>query len=244
MKILIITLFAGIISVFQTYPDPFEVLKKVDKNMISDTKIIKGRMIIYGKRNTREIAFISYSKGEDKSFIEYLSPAKQKGTKMLKLENNLWIYSPSADRTIQLSGHMLKQSLMGSDISYEDMMEDNTLADSYNAKITSEEVLNGRKCWVIELNAKVKDVKYEKMKIWVDEEHYIVLKEELYAKSGQMLKLITFSEIKKVQNRWFATKMNFKDVLKNGKGTDFIIDNIQFDAPIEDYKFTKAVLKK
>lgn len=244
METILITIMFSFLSLFQNYPNPFEVLKKVDKNMISNTKILEGRFIIHGRRKTREMSFISYSEGKDKSLIEFLSPAKQKGTKMLKSENKLWIYSPTADRTIELSGHMLKQSLMGSDISYEDMMEDNTLADSYDAKITTEEVLDGRKCWVIQLDAKTEDVKYEKMKIWVDEERYIVLKEELYAKSGQMLKLIKFSEVKKIQNRWFPTKMNFKDVLKNGEGTEFIIDKIQFDVPIEDYKFTKAALKK
>ena len=244
MKITLITIIFGIFSLYQNYPDPFKILEKVDQNMYSETKTIEGRMIIYGRRNTREISFLSYSRGKDQSFTEYLSPARQKGTKMLKLEDNLWIYSPGADRSIQLSGHMLKQSLMGSDISYQDMMEETKLSESYYAKIIGEESLQDRKCWIIELNARVDDVNYDKMKIWVDEERFVVLKEELFAKSGQQLKQITFSDIKKIQNRWFAKKMNFKDVLKSGKGTDFIIDKIQFDVPIEDYKFTKAVLKK
>jgi hypothetical protein len=42
---------------------------------------------------------------------------------MLRLENQLWIYSPSTDRNIQNSGHMLRQSVMGSDLSYEDMLK-------------------------------------------------------------------------------------------------------------------------
>ena len=54
---------------------------------------------------------------------------------MLKLDKRLWIYSPSTDRTIQLSGHLLRQSVMGSDLSYEDMMEERKLSEVYTAEI-------------------------------------------------------------------------------------------------------------
>jgi hypothetical protein len=36
---------------------------------------------------------------------------------MLKLGDQLWTFSPSTDRTIQIAGHMLRQSVMGSDMS-------------------------------------------------------------------------------------------------------------------------------
>ena len=243
MKNLILILLSGWFMNLQT-PDPYRILDKIDENMISSTKILDGQMIVYGRRNTRTIRFKSFSEGTNKSFTEYLSPAREKGTKMLKLTDNLWIYTPSADRTIQLSGHMLKQSVMGSDMSYEDMMEDRKMRDVYNAKIVGEEKIEERDCQVLELNAKVEDVAYEKMKIWVDKQRFVPLKEELYAKSGQLLKKVVFTDVKKFGNRWYPTKINYKDMLKNGKGTDFIVDNIQFDVKIENYMFTKAVLKK
>ena len=110
--------------------------------------------------------------------------------------------------------------------------------------VVGEEKIDERDCLILELNAKVEDVAYEKMKIWVDRQWYVPLKEELYAKSGQLLKRALFSDVKRYGNRWYATKINYKDMLKNGKGTDFIVDKIQFDVKIEDYMFTKAVLKK
>ena len=244
MKLSILLFLFTLAPYFQQYPDAYKIMGKVDQNSISGAKIMEGRMIIYGKRHTREMSFRSYTKGKDKSFTEYLSPAREKGTKMLKLEKNLWIYSPSADRTIQLSGHMLKQSMMGSDLSYDDMMQDRKLSETYDAKVTGKETIDGNKCWVIELNAKVEDVSYSKMKVWVDEAHYVPLKEEMYAKSGSLLKLLSFTGYKKSGNYWYATKMNFKDVLKNGKGTDFMVDKIEFDAKIDAYIFSKAALKK
>ncbi|MFT7068262.1 MAG: hypothetical protein ACJAZY_001143 [Spirosomataceae bacterium] len=104
----------------------------MDKNMNAKTRIVTSKMIINGRRGSRTVSSKSYTEGDKKSFTEYLSPEREKGTKMLKLDDMLWIYSPSSDRTIQLSGHMLRQSVMGSDMSYEDVMEDRKLTEMYN----------------------------------------------------------------------------------------------------------------
>jgi outer membrane lipoprotein-sorting protein len=225
-------------------PDAAAILKKVDQNMSSDSQITESTMVIYGRRGTKEVTSRGYAEGKFKSFTEYLAPEREKGTKMLKLEDKLWIYSPSSDRTIQLSGHMLRQSVMGSDLSYEDMMEDRKLLDLYNAKVIGEETIGGRKTWVLELNAKVDDVAYVKRKAWIDQERYVPLKEELYAKSGQLLKKTVMSNIEKIDGRWFPKSVNYKDMLKNGKGTDFNIISIQFNPSIPVYIFSKASLKK
>ena len=97
---------------------------------------------------------------------------------------------------------------------------------------------------MLELNAKVPDVAYEKRVVWVDKIRYVPLQEELYAKSGQLLKKTTLSEVKQIQGRWFPTRINYKDMLKQGEGTDYIIREVAFDTDIPDYIFTKAVLTK
>ncbi len=244
MKYLITLLFA-LLSITQTNAqDATAFLNKVDDNINSNTSITKSDMIIYGRRNQRTVTSVGYSEGKNKSFSEYLAPARERGTKMLKLEDNLWIYSPSTDRTIQLSGHMLKQSLLGSDLSYEDMMENRKLAEMYNAKVIGEETIDDRKTWVLQLNAKVDDASYNSRKIWVDTERYVPLREELFAKSGQLLKRTELKDVKKIDGRWYPTKMNYKDMLKDGKGTDFIVLEIEFDVEIPAYIFSKAALKR
>lgn len=244
MKKLSLIFFAVLFSASLQAQDAATILQKVDDNMNSNTSITKSEMVIYGRRNSRTVTSIGYTEGKNKSFSEYLAPEREKGTKMLKLEGYLWIYSPSTDRTIQLSGHMLKQSLMGSDLSYEDMMENRKMLDMYTAKIVGNDTIGGRKTWVLQLDAKVEDVSYHSRKIWVDTERFVPLKEELFAKSGQMLKKTELSEVKKLHGRWFPTKINYKDMLKDGKGTDFIVLDVTFDVEIPAYIFTKASLRK
>lgn len=220
------------------------ILQKVDDNMSAKNRVFESTMTIHGKRGSRSVTSRSYSEGDKQSFTEYLSPAREQGTKMLKLKDQLWIYSPSTDRTIQISGHMLRQSVMGSDLSYEDMMENRKLTDVYSAKVTGEELIDGRKCFVLELTASIADLAYHKRKMWIDADRYVPLKEELYAKSGQLLKRTTLSDIKQIQGRWFPTTIVYKDMLKEGQGTEFKMTSIKFNQEIPAYLFTKAALKK
>lgn len=221
-----------------------EILDRVDLNMSSENRIFESTMTINGKRNSRTLTSRTYSVGDKQSFTEYLSPAREQGTKMLKLEDQLWIYSPSTDRTIQISGHMLRQSVMGSDLSYEDMMEDRKLSDVYDATVVGEEEVDGRPVWVLELVAIVEDIAYASRNIWIDKERYIPLKEELYAKSGQLLKRSTLSDVKNFDGRWFPTTIVYKDMMKQGDGTVFQMTSISFNQEIEEYLFTKAALKQ
>lgn len=225
-------------------PDGASIIKKMDGNMSSENRIFTSKMIIHGKRGDRTVESKTYTVGENKSFTEYLAPARDKGTKMLKLEDQLWIYSPSTDRTIQISGHMLRQSVMGSDMSYEDMMEDPKLLNHYKAEVLESTSYNDRACWILELKAFDERVSYQKRKLWVDKARYIPLKEELYAKSGNLLKKTEFSEVKNYDDRWYPTRIVFKDMLKAGDGTEFIMEKIEFNAKIDDYIFSKAGLKK
>ena len=61
--------------------------------------------------------------------------------------------------------------------------------------------------------------------------------------SGKLLKRMELFDITKIGNRWYPKKLIFKDMLKKGSGTEFIIDEIEFDKKIDAYIFTKASLK-
>ena len=232
------------ISLSLAAQDAKEILETVDKNMSSKNRIFESDMVIHGRRSSRTVTSRTYAEGDKQSFTEYLSPAREQGTKMLKQEDNLWIYSPSTDRIIQISGHMLRQSVMGSDLSYEDMMDDRELTDIYDATLTGHEEIEGRDTYVLNLLANVDDVAYHSQKIWVDSERFVPLKQEMFAKSGQLLKRTELSDVQMVQGRWFPMTMVYKDMLKDGKGTEFRMTSAKFDQEIPEYIFTKAALKQ
>ena len=243
--VLFIFLFGLLISVNAQTPTGDEILKRIDKNQVFGKAVSTSTMIVHSRTGDRTIQSKAWSKGNDSTFVEYLAPAREKGKKMLKLEKSLWIYTPEpSDRIITISGHLLKQSLMGSDLSYEDMMESDELRSKYNAKVLNRENYNDRDCWVLELTAAVDDVAYFSRKIWVDAERWLPLKEERYARSGKLLKKTEILEVFHQDGRWLPKRMVFKDMLSRGNGTEYIIDSINFNVDIPDYQFTKAALRK
>ena len=221
------------------------IIQAMDDNLNAKSRVMTSKMIVHGRRSSRTIESRNWVVGIDQAFTEYLSPPREAGTKMLKLYDKLWIYSPQTDRVIQISGHMLRQSVMGSDMSYNDMMEDRPLEELYEATLEGSVLIDGRDHWIMHLEAKAKGLSYPKRRAWIDKEYLLPMKEELYAKSGKLLKTSAMDGIKKVQGRWFPSRFIFKDELKrNSKGTEWHIDDIEFDVDIPESRFSKAKLRK
>ena len=222
-----------------------EIIEKIDFNLNSKNRFMKSKMIVHGRRASRTIISESWVVGVNKAFTEYISPAREAGAKMLKIDDRLYTYSPQTDRIIQISGHMLRQSVMGSDMSYNDILEDKPLNDIYRATLEGEKLINGRKCYIIYLEAIIEGLAYPKRRAWVDVEYFLPVREELYAKSGKLLKSTSMDGIRKIQDRWFPTIFIFKDELKKGsQGTEWIIEEISFNVDIPDSRFLKSNLRK
>ena len=222
-----------------------DIIRAMDNNLNAKSRVLTSRMIVHGRRASRTIESRNWVMGADQAFTEYLSPPREAGTKMLKLGDKLWTYSPQTDRVIQISGHMLRQSVMGSDMSYNDMMEDRPMEELYKATLEGSVMIDGRSHWIMVLEARVKGLSYPKRRAWIDKEYLLPTKEELYAKSGKLLKTSTMEGIKRIQGRWFPSRFVFKDELKrNSKGTEWVIDDIRFNVDIPDSRFSKSKLRK
>ena len=222
-----------------------DIIEAMDNNLNAKSRILTSKMIVHGRRSSRTIESKNWVVGIDKAFTEYLSPPREAGTKMLKDGDKLWTYSPQTDRVIQISGHMLRQSVMGSDMSYYDMMEDRPLVELYEATLEGSVKIDGRDHWIMLLETKVKGLSYPMRRAWIDKEYLLPMKEELDAKSGELLKTTTMDGIKKVQGRWFPSRLIYMDELKrNSKGTEWLIDEIDFDSDIPESRFSKALRRK
>ena len=245
IKVILLTILLSISFAQEGEMSVKDIISEIDKNMNAKSRVLTSKMIVHGRRSSRTIESRNWVVGIDKAFTEYISPPREAGTKMLKIGNKLWTYSPQTDRVIQISGHMLRQSVMGSDMSYNDMMEDKPMEELYEASIEGSIEINGRDHWIVVLEAKINGLAYPKRKLWIDKEYLLPMKEELYAKSGKLLKTSTMSDVKRIQGRWFPSRFNFRDELKrNSKGTEWIIDDIEFDIEISNSRFSKALLRK
>lgn len=222
----------------------YQLLVEVDKNLWASTKYVEGRLIIDNGRRVRTLSMDTWMQGVTKSYSYYKAPARERGTKMLKLDKKLWMYTPHTDRKILIAGHLLRQSMMGSDLSYEDMMEDEKISEAYVGTIDGEEELEGIQTLAMTLKAKKKTKTYQTLKVWIDPAKNTVLKEEAYAKSGKLLKLIRFMDYRRIGERLFPRSIVFRDMLKENTKTTYMFDKIQFDIEIPAKYFSQRILKR
>ncbi len=219
-----------------------EILAKVDANHRYQTSYTESHMeITIGSRKVTKNLRSWSEGGVEKAFAEFLD--KRDKSRMLKLKDDLWLFSPSAESEVKLSGDMLDQGMGGSDFSYRDMLENLHLLDLYNVNKIGTETFGGRSCYVLELTAKKGvEVSYYRRKMWVDEERFVQLKEEMYAPSGKLLKVSTSEKVEQFGSRYYPTIVVMEDKIRKNSNTRMIIDKIQFDMDIPAGTFTRQKL--
>jgi outer membrane lipoprotein-sorting protein len=240
-QILLAALLTAICSFAQTGS---EILQKVDENTVVTSSRYKARMLISLGGTIREKIFTGYAVGKEQTYMEFIYPARDKGTRFLKIGDEMWIYIPTIEKATKIAGHMLRQSMMGSDFSYDDMLENEKLTSLYDIELTGTEMLDTNECFVLQLTAKVPEVNYYSRKLWVDKKMYVSLKVELYAKSGKLLKEISISEFKRIGGYTFPTDIKMVNKLRKDTYTELILEDVELDIKTPDRIFTKAYLER
>jgi outer membrane lipoprotein-sorting protein len=238
----VMMLIAAAFAFAQT-PSAAELLRRVDNNEIYNTIEYEGEIIIeyQGRRYVKVMK--AWAKGNSDSFIEFNNP-EDKGTKYLKKGGRLYVYSPDNEGVMLISGHMLKESMMGSDMSYEDTINNDTLSSRYNPAITGSEAWNGRDAWVLELTAQKRTESYPKRKLWIDKETGDLLHYELFALSGAKLKEFNMIRVETLAGRRFPVEVEIRDLLRRDSKTTFVMRNVIMDRPIPDSVFSQRNLER
>ncbi|KPJ94519.1 MAG: hypothetical protein AMS18_03560 [Gemmatimonas sp. SG8_17] len=216
-----------------------EVLERVDANMTVRTARMTARMSIrYREGTVRDLEFISWAEGTDRSFLEFTEPAREAGSRFLRIETSMWIFIPRAGRSVRIQGHMLRQGMMGSDFSYGDASENPRLADDYDATIESTEELDGRPTVVLLLTAKRDDLAYPQRRIWVDSGRALPLKEERFARSGKLLKTVSLGDVRQIGDRWYPFRIEMDNALQTDTRTTLQILEFELDITLPVDIFT------
>ena len=239
---IIAILFCHLVIITATELTAEEIINRRDDNeYITSIKAEAEMNIVSGGRKITKTMLILSDKRN--ALIEFTNP-QDRGTKFLKRENDLWMFFPDAEEIIKISGHMLNQGMMGSDFSYQDIMESDKLTDLYDFKIIGEEEIDGHPCYVLEGVARegVK-VSYYRRVSWVDKERFIGLQEELYAQSGKLLKETKLNEVQEIEGRWIPVDSVMENKLRKDTYTGFKIVQIDFNPEIPEGTFTLQNLR-
>ncbi|MFZ1575772.1 MAG: outer membrane lipoprotein-sorting protein [Chromatiaceae bacterium] len=112
-----------------------------------------------------------------------LAPAHSKGNRLLMLKENMWFDKPGLNKPVPISK---RQKLMGT-AAYGDIASTD-YANDYNATLLGEDDVEGKLCWVYDLQAKHRNVTYDRIKYWVEKDKMIGVKADYFTVSGKKFK--------------------------------------------------------
>ena len=214
-----------------------EIIRRADEIQVFETSEASGEFQIKDRFGVKVSTFNSWSRGKNESLIEFTSKA-ERGQKVLRTEDELYLFYPDAEELIRMQGSMLRQSMLGSDISYEDMTGGKDRISQYDVILEGEETINGNDCYVLIMTAKVRTVPYPKEKLWIDKETFLVWKAEYYTKSDRLLKEMKTLDTQIINGRTIAVETKIVDKMKTDTETIMFISDIKINIPIDDAMFS------
>lgn len=214
-----------------------ELLAKLDRNEAGTSSHVTGTITVEDRFGTKTAGFESWSQGGELSLVVFTS-GEEKGQKILRRGETLYVAYPEADKPVKLQGAALKDSVAGSDFSYEDMAGDKSYSSRFEPRILGEDTVAGEACVVLELTAKKPGVAYPLQKVWLSLSDYSGRKIEKYSQNGRLLKTQEVLEVMKLSGRTIPSKVQMSDALKVKSKTRFEILKAELDGKIEAKRFS------
>ncbi|MDY0287492.1 MAG: outer membrane lipoprotein-sorting protein [Sphaerochaeta sp.] len=184
--------------------------------------------------------------GGEKKIMFFLAPSDVKDTSFLSYSysdgrsDDQWIYLPALKRTKRVAGDKKNESFMGSDFTYDDMGTRHPSADTH--KVLRTEMIDGRKCLVVESIPKEAKPTYAKTLAWVVEDEWIGLKKEFYLPNGKVGKKLEISSYEKTDGVWVITDMTMSNMDK-GSSTRIQMLDVSFNNDLKESVFTERQMK-
>jgi hypothetical protein len=214
-----------------------EIIREVERRQSTETSKAELSMLVYpdagDSGNVREFKVISYGRGEEDSYMQFIEPRSIKGLSILSRGGDQWVYFSSTGRVRKIAGKSKKQSVrgVGGDFSYEDLSAGNW-EEKYEFRISRAD----SKQWVLEGIPRDKDSVYSRILISIDRQRYMATKIEYYTEEEGHYKDLEMSEFKEMGGREVPTRMVMTNHDKNSK-TVIITHAMQHDVPIDDKYF-------
>lgn len=225
---------------------PKEIIRKADEKFNGEKSSISTMaMTIVRPTWKRTIEFKGWTKEKKYSLTLITAPAKDKGQSFLKREQEMWSWNPTISRLIKLPPSMMSQGWMGSDYTNDDILKESSVVNDYVHEIAGEETIDGRLCYKIKMVAKEDAaVIWGHQVRWIDKKDFLFLKSELYDEDGYLVRTESGSDIKLMDGRLIASRIELVPAEEDGHMTIIEMKEMSFNEPIEDSFFSQQNMKR
>lgn len=223
--------------------EPSKLIKRAEDQILGKTFRGKLNMKIQRPDSEREMEILSWTEGHEKALVKIVAPAKDQGTGNLRVGLDLWQYLPKVERLIKIPPSLMLQSWMGSDFTNDDLVRTSSTYRDYTHEFAGFETVNGIRAAKIVCKPKPDaPVVWGKLEIWIEPKRAVTVQQDYYSESGELLKRMSGSKIKKFGTHTIASRVEMKTVKKN---TTTVIEYAEahFDEKLEDTIFNQNFLK-
>ena len=230
----------------------FEVAQKSEKALSGfedSTSSMQMKLInAKGQQKIRTMKMkVLEGEDEDRSLMEFLTPADVKGTKFLNYEHvdkddDQWLYLPALKRVKRISSKNKSGAFMGSEFAYEDLSAFNVKKYHYEGE-AKEIMLDNKEIYQTYSVPVSKNSGYTKLVSWVDKKTFLIQKIEYYDRKKELLKTAYFDKYNNFDGVYRMAQITMKNI-QNDKTTILIWSDEKIKTGLKKKDFHKRYLKK
>lgn len=195
-----------------------EILKKADAiRNPGNSYFMKVEVKSTGNEDEPSIYEV-FLKGNSKTLVKALAPARDKGRNMLMIDEDMWAYVPNLKRAVRVS---LNQKLSGQTANG-DISRTRWTGD-YTPTIESSDA----KYWKLYLKADKKGLTYDRIRVWVQKKTYKPEKAEYLSLSDKVLKKVEYKGFKPMAGGDRPTEIHIQDALNETERSVIAIQSME-----------------
>ena len=186
---------------------------------------------------------VAWTRGTEDALIRFTAPAKDAGQATLKLGDQMWTFIPKFKRSMRLPGSMMSNSWGESDFSYNDLSRSDNLVRYYDLSIVETEQRDGHTVYTIDaIPHDDSPVVWGKERM-VMRDDYVMLSQTYFDQDMQPVKGMETTEVGEIGGRVIPMRMRMSSYEEPDKWTEISYDVADFDADVDDQKFTMFSLQ-
>jgi outer membrane lipoprotein-sorting protein len=241
--LLLALLFCPVVSAQE--PSGRDILDRVEKLLWGSTVQGEYEMGITTPRWQRTLGLRVWMERPKRSFVRIMSPAKEAGIGSLRIGSEMWNYLPSVERVIKIPPSMMLQPWMGSDFTNDDLVKESSILDDYTHKVVGTTTVEGQEAYQVEATPKPNAaVVWGRVLYLVRKRDFMPLKQEFFDERGELVRVMSYSDVRSVGGRLLPTRWEMRPVAKPGNVTTVLLKDAVFDRPVNEAIFTQRNLQK
>lgn len=225
-------------------PTVAELLQRTDDLMRGNSSEGTFTMHVKTARWDRSMTMKAWSEGTDKSLLQILAPAKDRGTATLKVDQNIWNYLPKVDRTIKVPASMMSGSWMGSHFTNDDLVKHSRFDTDYDCEFTAQPD-GGEGHYVIDCVPKPDaPVVWGKVVIKIRGSDELVEEVAYFDEENQLIRTFAYMDFGELGGRRVPRRTQVIPADKPEELTEIVYEELKFDVKHPRSTFTLQALKR